>query len=86
MILATAPFSPEKELGSISRPTWPAASSEAGQVYGMDLDVAQYFHLPYDTILLLNGEVGVVSDWSDDPIVPIFDRLYLGGASIPSRI
>src|ERR1700719_1893262 len=51
------------------------------QVYGFDLDAAQYFHLPYDTILLLNGEVGVVSNWNNDSIVPIFDRLYLGGAS-----
>jgi outer membrane protein insertion porin family len=50
-------------------------------VYGFDLDAAQYFHLPYDTILVLNGELGVVSNWSGDPIVPIFDRLYLGGAS-----
>ena len=50
-------------------------------VYGFDLDAAQYFHLPYDTILLLNGEVGVVSNWNNDSIVPIFDRLYLGGAS-----
>src|SRR5271165_4294991 len=50
-------------------------------VYGFDFDAAQYFHLPYDTILLLNGEVGVVSNWSYDSIVPIFDRLYLGGAS-----
>jgi outer membrane protein insertion porin family len=55
------------------------------QVYGMDLDAAQYFHLPYDTILLLNGEVGSVVNWSDGSatggIVPIFDRLYLGGAN-----
>jgi outer membrane protein insertion porin family len=53
------------------------------QVYGMDLDVAQYFHLPYDTILLLNGEIGSVVDWNNDPatIVPIFDRLYTGGAN-----
>jgi outer membrane protein insertion porin family len=55
------------------------------QVYGMDVDAAQYFHLPYDTILLLNGEIGTVSNWSggssDGGIVPIFDRLYLGGAS-----
>jgi len=50
-------------------------------VYGFDVDAAQYFHLPYDTILLVNGEVGVVSNWSYDTIVPIFDRLYLGGAS-----
>jgi outer membrane protein insertion porin family len=55
------------------------------QVYGFDLDAAQYFHLPYDTILLLNGEVGTVENWggssSTGGIVPIFDRLYLGGAS-----
>ena len=53
------------------------------QVYGLDLDVAQYFHLPYDTILLLNGEIGSVVDWSNNPetIVPIFDRLYTGGAN-----
>ena len=55
------------------------------QVYGFDLDAAQYFHLPYDTILLLNGEVGTVENWggssSTGGIVPIFDRVYLGGAS-----
>jgi outer membrane protein insertion porin family len=55
------------------------------QVFGFDLDAAQYFHLPYDTILLLNGEVGSVENWSNGSktggIVPIFDRLYLGGAS-----
>jgi outer membrane protein insertion porin family len=51
------------------------------QVYGFDLDAAQYFHLPYDTILLLNGEVASVSNWGSGNIVPIFDRLYLGGAS-----
>ena len=55
------------------------------QVYGFDMDVAQYFHLPYDTILLLNGEIGTVENWggssSTGGIVPIFDRVYLGGAS-----
>lgn len=55
------------------------------QVYGFDLDAAQYFHLPYDTILLLNGEIGTVVNWSGGSatggIVPIFDRLYLGGAN-----
>lgn len=50
-------------------------------VYGFDVDAAQYIHLPFDTILLLNGEVGVVSNWNGDDIVPLFDRLYLGGAS-----
>ena len=82
MIPATAPFSPGKGLGSIFS-TYVAGGPLGGSVsvYGFDLDAAQYFHLPYDTILLLNGEVGVVSNWSGDPIVPIFDRLYLGGAS-----
>jgi outer membrane protein insertion porin family len=51
------------------------------QVYGFDLDAAQYFHLPYDTILLLNGEVATVANWNGGSIVPLFDRLYLGGAS-----
>ena len=53
------------------------------QIYGYDLDAAQYFHLPYDTILLLNGEIGSVIDWSgaNDTIVPVFDRLYTGGAN-----
>ncbi len=50
-------------------------------VYGVDLAASQYFHLPYDTILLLNGEAAVVSNWSGDAIVPIFDRVYAGGAS-----
>ncbi len=50
-------------------------------VYGFDLDAAQYFHLPFDMILLLNGEVSTVTNWNGDNIVPLFDRLYLGGAS-----
>jgi outer membrane protein insertion porin family len=49
------------------------------QIYGFDLDASQYFHLPYDTILLLNGEVASVANWNSGKIVPIFDRLYLGG-------
>jgi outer membrane protein insertion porin family len=53
------------------------------QVYGLDVDVSQYFHLPYDTILLLNGEVASVVNWNSAPntIVPVFDRLYTGGAN-----
>jgi outer membrane protein insertion porin family len=49
------------------------------QIYGFDLDASQYFHLPFDTILLLNGEVASVSNWNGGSIVPIYDRLYLGG-------
>jgi outer membrane protein insertion porin family len=51
------------------------------QIYGFDIDGSQYFHLPYDTILLLNGEIAVVSTWGSQDIVPIYDRLYLGGAN-----
>jgi outer membrane protein insertion porin family len=53
------------------------------QIYGLDVDVSQYFHLPYDTILLLNGEVASVVNWSGgaNAIVPVFDRLYTGGAN-----
>jgi outer membrane protein insertion porin family len=51
------------------------------QIYGIDLEGSQYFHLPYDTILLMNGEVAVASTWGGQNIVPIYDRLYLGGAN-----
>ncbi|HEY0793203.1 MAG TPA: outer membrane protein assembly factor BamA [Chthoniobacterales bacterium] len=50
-------------------------------IYGFDLDAAQYFHLPFDTILLFNGELAGVDSYSGNRGVPIFDRLYLGGAS-----
>ena len=32
-------------------------------VYGMDLEASQYFHLPGDLILLFNGEAAVVDVW-----------------------
>jgi outer membrane protein insertion porin family len=51
------------------------------QIYGIDLEGSQYLHLPFDTILLLNGEVAVASTWGGQNIVPIYDRLYLGGAN-----
>ncbi len=51
------------------------------QIYGLDLEGSKYFHLPWDTILTLNGEVAVVSTWGSGDIVPIWDELYLGGAN-----
>ena len=30
------------------------------QIYAFDLEGSQYFHLPKDTILLLNGEIATV--------------------------
>ncbi len=51
------------------------------QLYGLDLEASQYFHLPFDTILLFNGEVAAVDAWGSDDRVPIFDRLFLGGTN-----
>jgi outer membrane protein insertion porin family len=51
------------------------------QVYGLDFEGSQYFHLPWDTILLINGEVATVSQWGNGGNVPIFERLYLGGSN-----
>jgi outer membrane protein insertion porin family len=35
------------------------------QIYGLDLEGSQYFHLPWDTILLINGEVATASQWGN---------------------
>lgn len=51
------------------------------QIYGGDLEASQYFHLPWDTILLLNGEIATVDTWGDQQRVRIFDRLFLGGSN-----
>jgi outer membrane protein insertion porin family len=51
------------------------------QIYGLDLEGSQYFHLPKDLILLLNGEVATVSQWGSGNQVPIFERQFLGGSN-----
>ncbi len=51
------------------------------QIYGFSLEGSKYFNLPWDTILTLNAEVANVSTWGGGDRVPIFDRLYLGGAN-----
>jgi outer membrane protein insertion porin family len=51
------------------------------QIYALDLEGSQYFHLPMDTILLLNGEIATVSQWGNGNEVPIFERLFLGGSN-----
>src|SRR5437667_4173731 len=33
------------------------------QLYGIDLEGSQYFRLPWDTILLINGEMATVNTW-----------------------
>jgi outer membrane protein insertion porin family len=50
-------------------------------VYGFNLEGSKYFLLPWDTILLFNGELGTVNTWAGGDRVPIFDRLFLGGAN-----
>jgi outer membrane protein insertion porin family len=50
-------------------------------IYGFDLVAAKYFSLPFDGILILNGEVATVSTWAGGDAVPLWDRLYLGGAN-----
>src|SRR5216110_707211 len=51
------------------------------QIYGLDLEGSQYFHLPKDLILLINGEIATVSQWGNGTDVPIFERLFLGGSN-----
>src|SRR5437773_601549 len=51
------------------------------QIYGWDLEGSQYFPLKWDTILLFNGEIATVDTWDNGAFVPLFERLYLGGAN-----
>jgi len=51
------------------------------QIYGWGLEGSQYFHLPKDLILLINGEIATVDQWGSGSEVPIFERLFLGGSN-----
>jgi outer membrane protein insertion porin family len=51
------------------------------QITGFDIEGSQYFLLPWDTIILINGEVAIVDTWGDGTEVPIYDRLFLGGSN-----
>jgi outer membrane protein insertion porin family len=51
------------------------------QIYAFDLEGSQYFRLPWDTILLINGEISTVSQWGSGDQVPIYERLFLGGSN-----
>lgn len=51
------------------------------QDYGISLEASKYFLLPWDIIFLVKGELSVVDTWGGSEEVPIFDRLYLGGAN-----
>lgn len=51
------------------------------QDYGVSLEAAKYWNLPWDVIFMLRGQIAVVDSWGNSNNVPIFDRLYLGGAN-----
>lgn len=51
------------------------------QDYGISLEGSQHFLLPWDFIFLFRGQLAVVESWGDSEDVPIFDRLFLGGAN-----
>jgi outer membrane protein insertion porin family len=51
------------------------------QITGFDIEGSQYFLLPWDTIIVINGEVAIVDKWGDGTEVPIYDRLFLGGSN-----
>ena len=51
------------------------------QTYGFNVEASQYLLFPYDIILALIGQVAVIDTWGSGSDVPIYDRLYLGGAN-----
>jgi outer membrane protein insertion porin family len=51
------------------------------QDYGISLEGSQHILLPWDFIFLFRGQLAVVDSWGDADEVPIFDRLFLGGAN-----
>lgn len=51
------------------------------QDYGITLEASKWFPLPWDLIFMLRGQLAVVDSWGDSDDVPLFDRLYLGGAN-----
>ena len=52
------------------------------QIVGFDMEGSQYFHLAWDTILLINAEVATLEPWGDGTEVPIYDHLFLGAPTI----
>lgn len=50
-------------------------------VYGLNFQGTQYFHLPWDTIFSIDAGLHTVDKLSGSDQVPIFERLFLGGAN-----
>ena len=54
------------------------------QIFGLNAEASKYFLFKWDTILTLNAQAGVVDAWGSDAKqlgVPLYDRLFLGGAN-----
>ncbi len=54
------------------------------QIFGLNAEASKYFLFKWDTILTLNAQAGVVDAWGSDARklgVPLYDRLFLGGAN-----
>lgn len=51
------------------------------QDYGVSLEGSQHVLLPWDIIFLFRGQLATVDTWGDSSVVPLFDRLWLGGAN-----
>lgn len=51
------------------------------QDYGVSLEGTQNILLPWDVIFLFRGQLAAVDSWGGANEVPIFDRLWLGGAN-----
>ncbi|MFM8884921.1 MAG: outer membrane protein assembly factor BamA [Chthoniobacterales bacterium] len=51
------------------------------QDYGISLEASQHVLLPWDFIFLFRGQLATVDTWGGSSDVPIFDRLWLGGAN-----
>jgi outer membrane protein insertion porin family len=51
------------------------------EIYGFNLEVAHFIHLWKDTILQFQGQIATVDTWGDGVIVPIYDKLFLGGSN-----
>ena len=49
--------------------------------YGISFEGEQHFSLPFDTILSFDGSLRFVDGTASGKSVPIFDRLFLGGAN-----
>jgi outer membrane protein insertion porin family len=50
------------------------------QIYNLEAATSHYVPLWWDHVLNLRGWASVVDSWGDGDRVPIFDRLFLGGA------